>query len=257
MSEQSQLLTAADGLPVSEVNVQGASDVLLVCEHASKKLPSRLGALGLSPEALGAHIAWDPGALAVALRMSAVLDAALVYQNFSRLAYDCNRPPDAPDAMPAKSEIFDIPGNAGLAEVERSRRTSEIYEPFRSAIAGLIRDRKAEGRKTVLVTVHSFTPVYKGVQREVEIGILHDTDSRLADQMLEIVGDDKRYRICRNEPYGPEDGVTHTLKEHALANGLLNVMIEIRNDLIANEAGQEVMAGFLAGLIREGLSIPA
>jgi predicted N-formylglutamate amidohydrolase len=75
--------------------------------------------------------------------------------------------------------------------------------------------------------------------------------------MLEIVGDDKRYRICRNEPYGPEDGVTHTLKEHALANGLLNVMIEIRNDLIANKAGQEVMAGFLAGLIREGLSIPA
>jgi predicted N-formylglutamate amidohydrolase len=257
MSEQSQLLAASDGTPVSEVNVQGASDVLLICEHASRKLPASLGTLGLSAAALEAHIAWDPGALAVAKRMSELLDAALIYQNFSRLAYDSNRPPQAPDAMPAKSEIFEVPGNMSLSVQDRALRTREIYEPFRAAIARIIGDRRAQGRQTVLVTVHSFTPVYKGVEREVEIGVLHDADTRLADQMLALAGDENRYCIRRNEPYGPEDGVTHTLKEHGLANGLLNVMIEIRNDLIKDEAGQEVMAGFLAGLIGESLSIPA
>jgi predicted N-formylglutamate amidohydrolase len=257
MSEHSQLLKAIDGTPVSEVNVHGAGDVLLICEHASNRLPVGLGTLGLSEDALGAHIAWDPGALAVSRHMAALLDAALIYQNFSRLAYDCNRPPEAVDAMPAQSEVFDIPGNVDLAEADRAMRTAEIYEPFRSAVDKTIRSRIAAGRQTVLVTVHSFTPVYKGVPRSVEIGILHDADARLADQMLALSAHEHRYKICRNEPYGPADGVTHTLKQHGLANGLLNVMIEIRNDLIRDEAGQQVVAGFLAGLIRESLSIPA
>jgi len=257
MSEQLYLLTAADGEAVSETNIGGRSDVLLICEHASRRLPARLGSLGLGQAALEAHIAWDPGALAVAQRMSSAFDAALIYQNFSRLAYDCNRPPEAVDAMPAKSEIYDIPGNAGLSAVDRDARTHEIYLPFRSAIARRIAERRAEGRETVLVTIHSFTPIYRGVSRDVEVGILHDSDSRLADQMLTRAETSGRYRVRRNEPYGPADGVTHTLKEHGLANGLLNVMIEVRNDLISDEAGQGVMAGFLAGLIRESLAIPA
>jgi len=257
MSEQSPLLTAADGQPVSEINVRGRSEVLLVCEHASRRLPARLGSLGLAADVLEQHVAWDPGALAVAMGMSRELDAALIYQNFSRLAYDCNRPPEAADAMPARSEIYDIPGNAGLSAADRKARTEAIYLPFRTALAGRIAERKAQARETVLVTVHSFTPVYHGVRRDVEIGILHDRDSRLADQMLARAEANGRYRVRRNEPYGPADGVTHTLKEHGLANGLLNVMIEVRNDLIRDEASQEVMAGFLAGLIRESLSIPA
>lgn len=257
MSAQVQLLAVSDGAPVSEVNVHGSGDVLLVCEHASRRLPASLGTLGLADVALEAHIAWDPGALAVASRMSELLDAALIYQNFSRLAYDCNRPPEAVDAMPPTSEIFEIPGNASLSAAERAARTAEIYEPFRSAIDRAIRARRAEGRQTVLVTIHSFTPVYHGITREVELGILHDADARLADRVLARATSDGRYKARRNEPYGPKDGVTHTLKEHGLANGLLNVMIEIRNDLIRDEAGQEVMAGFLAGLIRESLPIPA
>lgn len=257
MSDQSLLLTAADGAPVAEINVRGRSDVLLVCEHASRLLPARLGSLGLAADVLDQHVAWDPGALAVATRMSAELDAALIYQNFSRLAYDCNRPPEALDAMPARSEIYDIPGNAGLSAADRQARTEAIYLPFRAALARRIAERKAQARETVLVTIHSFTPVYHGVRREVEIGILHDRDSRLADQMLKRAEASSRYQVRRNEPYGPADGVTHTLREHGLANGLLNVMIEVRNDLIRDEAGQEVMAGFLAGLIRESLTIPA
>jgi predicted N-formylglutamate amidohydrolase len=257
MSEQSPLLIAADGEPVSEINTRGGSEVLLVCEHASRRLPAKLGSLGLAADVLDQHIAWDPGALAVAMSMSKELDAVLIHQNFSRLAYDCNRPPEAADAMPARSEIYDIPGNADLSAVDRQARTEAIYLPFRAALARRIAERKAQARETVLVTIHSFTPIYHGMRREVEIGILHDRDSRLADQMLARTEANCRYQVRRNEPYGPADGVTHTLREHGLANGLLNVMIEVRNDLIRDEAGQEVMAGFLAGLIRESLSIPA
>ena len=257
MSEQFQLLSLADGKPVTVENEKGRSPVLLVCEHASRKLPASLGTLGLSTGALDAHIAWDPGALAVARRMSGLLDATLIFQNFSRLAYDCNRPPEAVDAMPEVSEIFEIPGNRGISSAERQARVDEIYRPFRETLARTIKARADGGRDTVIVTVHSFTPVYKGVNRRVEVGILHDRDTRLADQMLASAGESRQFAMGRNQPYGPEDGVTHTLKEHGLANGLMNVMIEVRNDLIKDETGQGVMAGFLAGLISESLTVPA
>jgi predicted N-formylglutamate amidohydrolase len=257
MAKQVHLLTTTDGLPVRKVNSDGSSAVLLVCEHASNVLPMALGSLGLEPDMLSAHIAWDPGALAVAKWMSEALDAALIHQNFSRLAYDCNRPPESDDAMPKVSEIFEIPGNADISPAERQARVEEIYLPFRDAVAGAISDRSIAGRQTVLITMHSFTPVYKGVQRDVEIGILHDADSRLADDMLAFSAKTGRFVMCRNEPYGPADGVTHTLREHGLANGLLNVMIEIRNDLIKDEAGQEVVASFLVDLIRQSLSVAA
>lgn len=257
MSEQFRLLAATDGGAVSVENASGRSPVLLVCEHASRKLPASLGTLGLSPEALEAHIAWDPGALAVSRLLSKSLDATLVFQNFSRLAYDCNRPPEAPDAMPAVSEVFEIPGNLDIRPVERQARIDEVYRPFQQALGRTIAERKATGRETVIVTMHSFTPIYRGVNRLVEVGILHDRDARLADQVLAHAEAKKQFVTRRNEPYGPADGVTHTLREHGLANGLMNVMIEVRNDLIRDESGQGVMAGFLAGLISESLTVPA
>ena len=257
MSEQFQLLSPADGGPVTVENAKGRSAILLVCEHASRKLPVSLGTLGLSTEALNAHIAWDPGALAVARGMSSLLDATLIFQNFSRLAYDCNRPPETPDAMPEVSEIFEIPGNRGMSSAERQARVDEIYRPFQETLAKTIKARTDADRDTVIVTIHSFTPVYKGVSRRVEVGILHDRDTRLADQMLALAGQRQQFVMGRNQPYGPEDGVTHTLKEHGLANGLMNVMIEVRNDLIKDETSQGVMAGFLAGLISESLTVPA
>jgi predicted N-formylglutamate amidohydrolase len=257
MSEQFRLLTAAEGNAVSIENVTGRSPVLLVCEHASRRLPAALGTLGLSPEALEAHIAWDPGALAVSRLLSKSLDATLIFQNFSRLAYDCNRPPEAPDAMPETSEVFEIPGNVHIAPVERQARIDEIYRPFQQMLGKTVAERKAAGRETAIVTMHSFTPIYRGVNRSVEVGVLHDRDSRLADQVLALGEDRKLFVMRRNQPYGPEDGVTHTLREHGLANNLMNVMIEVRNDLIKNEAGQGVMAGFLAGLISESMKVPA
>jgi predicted N-formylglutamate amidohydrolase len=247
------VLTEADGDCVAVERPDGASPVVIVCEHASRRLPQQFGNLGLSNEALSSHIAWDPGALAVARGLSESLDATLVHQRFSRLIYDCNRPPESPGAMPEVSEIYSIPGNRALTESERLQRTEALYIPFHDRIRALLRDRAARGQATLIVTIHSFTPVYMGRQRAVELGILHDEDSRMADRILAAAGASPLYRTERNEPYGPKDGVTHTLKLHGIANGLENVMIEVRNDLIEDETSQRVMAGHLSGLIQHCL----
>jgi len=248
-----KILSEADGDCVRIERVGGRSPVLLVCEHASNVLPAHFGDLGLPSEALLSHIAWDPGALSVARGISEGIDATLVYQRFSRLIYDCNRPPSSPGAMPEVSEIYAIPGNTDLTAEERLARTDALYVPFHDAIRGLIRDRRARGQDSIIVTIHSFTPVYHGRERAVELGILHDEDSRLADRMLEAAAGAPLYRTERNQPYGPEDGVTHTLILHGLSNGLRNVMIEVRNDLVADDVGQGVMADYLKGLLQQSL----
>ncbi len=252
MTVRSQFFSADEGETVAVENAEGKSAILLVCEHASNKLPLRYGNLGLGSDALSSHIAWDPGALAIARLLSRKLDAALIFQRFSRLIYDCNRPPESASAMPASSEIYDIPGNENLSDAERFARTAALYIPFHEAVSGLIERRKITGKGTVLVTIHSFTPVYHGRVRDVQIGILHDADSRLADAMLKDAK--PNFRVERNEPYGPEDGVTHTLRLHALPNGLLNVMIEVRNDLITDEEGQQAAAEYLGELLRKAIA---
>lgn len=233
-------------------NRDGRSPVVLVCEHASNFFPPELNGLGLEPAVRESHIAWDPGALPVAEAMASRLDAVLVNACVSRLVYDCNRPPHAADAMPARSEIFDVPGNAGLDEAERALRTELVYLPFRAALADVLSGRG--NRPTVLVTIHTFTPVYKGVARDVELGILCDEDARLADAMLDVAGRHTSLDVRRNEPYGPADGVTHTLIEHGLSNGILNVMIEVRNDLVRTSEQQSAMADSLCDVLEEALA---
>jgi predicted N-formylglutamate amidohydrolase len=254
-----RLLDRHAGDPVILVNESGHSPVVLVCEHAGRTLPASLSALGLAEGDLTRHIAWDIGAEAVSRRLSATLDAPLVLQRFSRLAYDCNRPPDSADAMPVISETTRIPGNENMSADARLERIEEIYRPFHNAVSRLLDRRAAEGVNSLFVTIHSFTPVYKGVSRKLDLGILHDRDARLADRMLGHFASFKDIVVRRNEPYGPADGVCHTLNLHAGIRGLLNVMIEIRNDLIVNERGQEQWAERLAaGLMepagKEGLS---
>ncbi len=251
--EKTQLLSPEEGAAVSVTNQEGSSPFLIVCEHASRTIPASLGGLGLDAGAAESHIAWDPGALAVATELSHLLDAPLVAARFSRLAYDCNRPPESPGAMPEKSEIYDIPGNRNLSDADRAQRIAALYEPFRNAVTDTITARILQGNPPVLVTIHSFTPVYFGEKREVELGILHDEDSTLADAML--ANTDKTAMLARrNEPYGAADGVTHTLKLHGLANGLPNVMIEVRNDLLATGADRKKVAAELADMLRAALA---
>lgn len=245
--------TGPEGTPAAILHSpDGNGQVLLVCEHATNRIPASLDNLGLDEATRLSHIAWDPGALAVAQEISRVLDARLVASTVSRLVYDCNRPPESPGAMPKRSEVFDIPGNQNLSDAGKAARVATVYEPFRTLLADTI---ATSPTPPVLVTIHSFTPVYHGKQRDVEIGILHDSDTRLADAMLDLAPAHTELNTRRNDPYGPEDGVTHTLKLHALPNGLLNVMIEIRNDLIETREQQKVVGKMLAELIKDSVSL--
>jgi len=252
VTPQGHTIEALKQAPVELLNGAASGPVLLVCEHASNSFPEEYGTLGLSASAQVSHIAWDPGALAVARHMAAVMDAKLVAGTVSRLIYDCNRPPEASGAMPAKSELFVIPGNASLTAAQRQQRVDGVYNPFSDMLAGTIAEATLP---PVLVTIHSFTKTYHGKDRPVEVGILHDTDARLADAMLALAPEHTKLRVERNEPYGPEDGVTHTLKLHALPRGLLNVMIEVRNDLLTTTEAQQKIAAMLVGLIEAALVI--
>lgn len=228
-------LLGDEASPVVLVNAGGRSPYVLICEHASNRLPKALGTLGLPESELTRHIAWDIGAEPVARGLSRLTDAPLLLQRYSRLAYDCNRPPDSADAMPEISETTEIPGNRNLSPDDRLARIQEIYRPFHAAIAELLDGRAAAGTRSLVVSIHSFTPVYKGERRTVEVGLLFDRDPRLAEALFGCFATlDARF----NQPYGPEDGVLHTLNLHAAPRGLLHVMIEIRNDFLSDERSQ-------------------
>ena len=235
---------------VQTINTDGASSVVLVCEHAAHHIPTQFDGLGVSKSDRQSHAAWDPGALAVAEKLSEVLDAPLVASRVSRLVYDCNRPLDAVDAMPVRSEVIDVPGNRDLTAADRAARAATYYQPFCAAVQDVI----AQKTDPVIVTIHSFTPIYHGQLRSVELGVLHDSDTRLADVMLHRAAAHTDLNVERNQPYGPEDGVTHTIKEHAIKYGHLNVMLEIRNDQIAAPDNQAQMAEMIAGWIQEAVA---
>ncbi len=236
-------LLGGDELHPAEIfNAQGPSPYVLICEHASNALPRALGTLGLSDEDRQRHIAWDIGAAGTARILSKLLNAPLILQRYSRLAYDCNRSPEAIGAMPPKSEMHDVPGNTGLMPEQKLLRINGLYRPFMDAITTLLDERAAHGQHTILASMHSFTPIYFGKPRTLELGLLFDRDPWLANFMIKAFPGDKA-RL--NEPYGPKDGVMHLMSVHAAPRGLKHVMIEIRNDLIAQHAGQNTWANHL------------
>lgn len=219
--------------------------IVFVCEHASNKIPEQFNGLGIDEAAQQSHIAWDPGALGVARALKNKFSGDLVAGSVSRLLYDCNRPPESPTSIPPVSEIFKVPGNEHLTQAQRLARVAGIYEPFCKALTQTLSRHK----NGILVTIHSFTPVYHGVSRSCEVGLLHDADTRLTDAMLTAVAPTASFKVERNVPYSAHDGVTHTLKLHAIPRGWLNVMIEIRNDLIKTKDEQEKMADFIAAML--------
>ncbi|MDO8986294.1 N-formylglutamate amidohydrolase [Cypionkella sp.] len=239
-------------LPVIE-NVEAAGRIILVCEHACNYIPPAWGDLGLTPAQRMAHIAWDSGALAVSRGLAQRLDAVLIHAPVSRLVYDCNRAPDMPGAMPARSEIHDIPGNATISASERFARTEAVYLPWATGLHELIAKRIALGLRPVVVTIHSFTPVFHGMPRRVEFGVIHDADPHLAMAILNAAHKLTGLQAELNAPYSAADDVTHTLRVQATPYALPNAMLEIRNDLIATPEAAEVMADQLAAVLNLGL----
>lgn len=237
------------GTVVETIRPGASSPVVLVCEHASARIPDAYDALGLAAEDRFSHAVWDPGAEALARAMSSDLDASLVAGRVSRLIYDCNRPPTSERATPDRSELIPVPGNFGLTSTQRATRTEAVYDPFKAAVAAALDAHK----DPVLVTVHSFTPTYFDKPRLTQIGLLHDTDARLVDAMLAHAAP-LRWRVDRNAPYGPGDGVTHTLQAHALPRGIANVMIEVRNDLLTTDQAVTDMAAALTTLLKPALA---
>ncbi len=235
---------------VELVNQEAQGPALILCEHASAAIPDCYADLGLAAEDRYSHAVWDPGARGLAIKLAEALDAPMIASRVSRLVYDCNRPPESAGAISAQSEMIVVPGNANLTPAQREARLEQVYRPFCQAVSQLIAQREQLGLSTALITVHSFTPFYYGQARAVEIGILHDSDSRLADAMLTEAHHLPHRRIERNQPYGPADGVTHSLKIHGIAHGLANVMIEVRNDLITNENQEDTLATELLTLMQ-------
>jgi predicted N-formylglutamate amidohydrolase len=243
--------TQAQFVPVIE-NEAAVGRIVLVCEHASNHIPAQWGDLGLTADLRRAHIAWDPGALGLARGLAKRLDAVLIHAPVSRLVYDCNRAPDMPGAMPARSEVHEIPGNAALSAEERLRRTTAIYLPFHDGLHSLINRRIALGLRPVVVTIHSFTPVYFGKPRRVEFGVIHDADPAYA-VAIHAAAQGSGLVAELNAPYSAADDVTHTLRVVATPYGLPNAMLEIRNDLIATAAAEDTMAELLAPVLNMGL----
>lgn len=219
---------------------------MILCDHASNRIPEAYQSFGFAEEALQTHIAWDPGALAVARLLSAKLDAPLFWPDASRLIVDCNRAADAPSLIVTESEGRPVPANRGLDEEERSRRLANIHAPYHAAIDTCLARRVADGRATALIAIHSYTPVYFGKARPWQIGILFDDNRRLADLLIRELRTDPALNVGINQPYSPADGVYYTLSRHAGPRGLPAVMIEIRNDEIGDEAGELSWADRLA-----------
>ena len=251
-AEPEPLLGPDDPPPVRVLRPTGSSDFLLTADHAGRAIPRRLGDLGLPKTELRRHIAWDIGIAGVTEILSPALDAAAVLQAYSRLVIDCNRQPGWATAIPTVSELTPIPGNERISAAEREARRREIFQPYHDRIARLLDRRAATGRRTVLVAMHSFTPVFRGESRKVEVGVLYNPnarDIRLPRLMLDLLRAEGDLAVGDNQPYAITGTSDYTVPVHGEERGLPHVEIEIRQDLIADQAGQTAWAARLARLL--------
>ena len=247
-------LDAGDAPPFAVEHPDGSSPYVLTCDHASRRLPSRLGRLGLSGEALETHIAWDIGAAGVAHRLADALDAFLIMTNYSRLAIDCNRPPGSADSIVARSESTEIPGNRDVSGDEMEARANALFHPYHGRIGAELDTRRAQGRPAVLLALHSFTPAYHGVERPWHAGLLYGRDARLGRVLMELLRAEPGLNIGDNEPYAVSDRTDYAIPVHGERRGIPNAGLEIRQDLIADADGQAAWAARLAPLLETALA---
>lgn len=249
---QVQIWAASGGVAQEAV----IPDVVLICEHASNRVTLPWGYA--DGDLLASHAASDPGALGLSQALGGQLALAghsveLIHAPLSRLIYDLNRSPDRADACPALSEIHRIQMNEGLSAVDRQARMERLYLPFHNLVRARIARALVFGVRPVVLTVHSFSPVWHGVARSVEFGVIHDDLPALA---LAIVGQagDLGLTTELNAPYSAADHVTHTLRLHALPYRLENAMLELRNDVIATPSAQHHMAASLAPVLSRAIA---
>jgi len=245
-----RLLSAGEAPPYSVRNPGGSSPLLLIGDHAGRDIPASLDDLGLSTGDLDLHVACDIGVAALGGRLANALGATFIAQRYSRLVIDCNRDPSRADAISEISDGVAVPGNRGLSAEARAARVEEIFEPYHARIAAEIAARDQAGRPTILLSLHSFTPVMAGFARPWRFGVLHLGDSRFSDAMLmalraevgaDLVGDNEPYRM---------DGTDYTTPRHAIAGGLDYLELEVRQDLISSAAGQANVAALLIPLLQ-------
>jgi predicted N-formylglutamate amidohydrolase len=252
MSNSNARLLAADEPPAFlQILLPEESNFLIVVDHAGSRIPRALGNLGLPLTELQRHIAWDIGALGVARRAAAALGAPLVAQNYSRLVIDCNRDPKVPSSIPLISEVSEIPGNRDLRSGDIAARRAEVFEPYHRRIRELLDERAAAGRTTILVAQHTMTDVYHGVRRSMHAAVLYNRDRRFAGLTLDNLRRDPNLVIADNEPYFVSDETDYTVPHHAEARSLPYVEIEIRQDLVTDEAGQAEWAARIAQALKD------
>jgi predicted N-formylglutamate amidohydrolase len=236
------------------MNRGAASPFLLLGDHAGREIPRSLAGLGLPNPELERHIAWDIGIAGLGALLSAALDAAFIRQRFSRLVIDCNRDPGRPDAVPEVSDGAEIPGNLALSADARHARVAEVAWPYHAAIAAELDQRAARSLPTTLISLHSFTPKMNGLDRPWRFGVLHADDSpysrvvlaRLRAEFGEaVVGDNQPYKM---------DEVDFTIPFHASRRGLDYLELEVRQDLVADAAGQAEIAAIVARLLPAALA---
>lgn len=249
------LLTFADPPPVATLNPAGTSPFVFIGDHAGNAIPSALSGLGLSDAELARHIGWDIGVGALGALLAGTMDAVFIRQTYSRLVVDCNRQPDAPDAMPLLSDAIAVPGNRDLAAASRIARIAAVHQPYHDEITAVLARRSAAGRPTVLIALHSFTPALSGGERRPwHVGILHDRGE--AGFALALLAELRRLPdlvVGDNEPYRM-DAIDYTVPRQAYPRALPYAEIEIRQDLIADEAGQMRWAALLESALVKTLA---
>lgn len=246
-----RLLAADEPPPVLELGRDRPSAFVITVDHASPRIPRRLGDLGLPASELTRHIAWDIGALEVGRRVAAALDAPLIASNYSRLVIDCNRDPRVPSSIPTVGESVAIPGNLALSDEEVTARRAELFQPYHDHIRALLDERRLAGRRTILVTQHSMTDVFKGAQRKMHAAVLYNRDRRFAALVLEALGSEPGLAIGDNEPYFVSDDSDYSIPVHGEQRGLPHVEIEIRQDLLRDEQGLDEWARRITRVLRE------
>jgi predicted N-formylglutamate amidohydrolase len=231
--------------PVETLNEHGASDIVLLCEHASNHIPAAYGGLGVSPTDLTRHIAWDIGAAEVTRHLSQALDAPAFMGTSSRLLIDLNRPLQAPDCIPPRSDGTDIPGNAYLSDAERERRMGHVHRPYHQRVSAFLDARQRSGRPTRLVSIHSFTPVMNDIARIWHAGVLYAQAEEFAVRIAaRLTAPD--LTIGLNEPYKTSRETDYGIPIHGDDRNIPAIMIEIRQDLIADSTGARQWAERLA-----------